>query len=347
MAWAIDTYTGLKAFGASGPLRVGMFEICRAINERQDCLALTKSTFYKADGSLAADIDVTDLLGMRTAGVNNYFGLNCDRIMTAIKVLIPYFTAASGISSVWTLATLEAAVGLGEFLDRPEKIQQALFFQQCQGALDLLIHARRTGNVAFHASWTTFDLYESGDDIGDIGSDVDRQVVWADAAGDTPTTAAYDGTSGVGFEISHGGSGGFGGAFNYYYGAKIQNNFDSALVSTIGMEGAVQGIEYTVRWATPYVPFTGGGSITGSIGSTSFSRTLAANLDFSETIVGDESDISLDTSNYLLVTAEVPETCPLDARGTPDTNPDGSGIGFKPLTWALYFDIAGELTDQA
>lgn len=149
MAWTITTYAGQYAFGTSGALKVGMFELCRAINERETAMGVTQTSFYKADGTQDSDLLITDFVGMKLFSNVNRFRDNCERIMARIKEMVNdgWFTEGTGRTDVWTLANLEADVGLGTFLDAPRRLCDALFYQQCQNALDRLIYLRATANA--------------------------------------------------------------------------------------------------------------------------------------------------------------------------------------------------------
>ncbi len=149
MAWTIPTYAGQYAFGTSGALKVGMFELCRAINERETAMGVTLTTFYKADGTQDSDLLITDFVGMKLFSSDNKFRDNCERIMARIKEMVNngWFTEGTGNTAVWTLANLESDVGLGAFMDRPRRLCDAPFYQQCKDALDRLIYLRATANV--------------------------------------------------------------------------------------------------------------------------------------------------------------------------------------------------------
>jgi len=56
--------------GSPSAARTAMFELCRAVNEREGAAAQTKTEFYKADGSEAADLTSADLALIPCAGAD-------------------------------------------------------------------------------------------------------------------------------------------------------------------------------------------------------------------------------------------------------------------------------------
>lgn len=118
-----------------------MFELCRAVNERQAALDLTKTQFFKADGTEAADITLADLLNIEAMGVDCYAFQNLTRVRDAIISMVNggNFTETSGRSDLWTKANLETAIGADLDAD-PIRPQEARYWQAMQDALDLLIY---------------------------------------------------------------------------------------------------------------------------------------------------------------------------------------------------------------
>lgn len=140
--WTIENFAGSYAFGPSGALKIGMFELCRAVNEREYALGLPKTLWYKSDDTQSADIEIEDLVGMKLSGTDNRFTTNCERIMARIKQLITagWFCEGTGKTEPWTIANMQADIGLSTFMDRPRFACDARFYQQCKEALDRMIH---------------------------------------------------------------------------------------------------------------------------------------------------------------------------------------------------------------
>jgi len=145
MAWTIPTYAGTYMGGSPSNARTAMFELMRGVNERQGALGLTKTEFFKSDGSESADLSISDLINIRTTGVDSYSFLNLKRIRDAIIDLVNggYFTETSGQSAILTKASLETAIS-GDLDPDPIRPQEARFWQVMQDALDRLIYAYGT-----------------------------------------------------------------------------------------------------------------------------------------------------------------------------------------------------------
>jgi len=62
--------------------------LCTAINEREGCLGVTKSKFLKGSGGEAANLDVSDLIGLWIGGPNDGAITNLNRCMAAVKGLV-------------------------------------------------------------------------------------------------------------------------------------------------------------------------------------------------------------------------------------------------------------------
>lgn len=139
MAWTYSTYAGTYAIGENGSIKYGMFELSRAINERQGYVGITKTQWYKADGTQAADIAITDLVGLQIASAN--YKTNIDRIYTAIRAMASSFKVSGTSLTAYSTGTLETAIGatLTPTLSNVNIFQAALF-QVAQDALDLLLY---------------------------------------------------------------------------------------------------------------------------------------------------------------------------------------------------------------
>lgn len=329
MAWTTPTYAGQWAYGANGVLKTALFELCRAVNERQDCLGLTKTSFAKADGTPGTDLVLSDFTNMFTSGPSSQpFAINCRSIMAAIKALAPRFCPTSGIATPYTVGTLETAVGLGTFLDEPRKANDPLFFQQCQDALDLLIYAQASGSFSILSALVK-------ERRANTVVDTDREVVWDSAAGATPTNPAF-GSIQVFYEYAL-----FAGGD--YSNCVIANEFESASINLTNLEGVITAAQYRGQLKCP-LGADYGGSMTAYIGSTSFSGTVGIGDTQNITQTADETEMTIGGITDVKVTCDIPASCPLDPLVS---SGDSARVEFAPLGWVAYFDIAAELTDQA
>jgi len=147
--WSVSNYEGQYAFGASGVLTNAMFELCRAVNERQHALDIVVTQFKDKDGNLASDLELDDFVGMFVTGENNHFRYNCTQIMNWIRVAVAagWFMEAPSASSVqWTAASMMTDIGLGSsWLSSftpyyPSNVCDYIFYQRCKEALDRMTY---------------------------------------------------------------------------------------------------------------------------------------------------------------------------------------------------------------
>lgn len=140
--WTMPSYIGEFAFGENGALITGMFELGRAINEREGVKGLTKTQWYKGNGTQAADISQSDLVGLQIASSN--YKTNLTRIYASIRALCPFFIElSSGIpvdDTPWSSSSLGAFVGstLSPTLTGM-RITDPSILQVAQDALDQLL----------------------------------------------------------------------------------------------------------------------------------------------------------------------------------------------------------------
>jgi hypothetical protein len=335
MAWSITTYAGTQGTGSPSGWRTAMFELCRAINEREDAMGgFTAQQFYKADGTQARHITMDDLLGMAMVGDDSYFKLNCERIMAWIKTNCDSFTETSGVSDAWTVANLEADVGAFAFIDSPLRNTQALFFQQCQDALDRLIYAALSAGL--------YMLPATKDTRSSTVVDADAEVVWDDTVADTATTASISlGIPEIYWQIRR--EKGFGHPTEHF-GGLIYDNCQDIGLGLVGLSGTLTAVGFSALWTSGD---DGGGSMSASFGSNSLSHTLGSNDTYSEGIVADLGDFTMGALTYISLTASAPGTCPLDALPSTDGTFTASMRLQIPTTYSVRFDIASELTDQS
>lgn len=155
-----------------------MFELCRAVNEREAAIGLAKTTWRTNTGLFTADItmDQLELLNFR-AGAST----NLTKIQAAVVALIAtgLFTETSGGTDVWTLATVEAEIGT-DLSSVQIKPTEARFWQAQQDALDLLIYVMADGVIV---PFTTDCRNKGG------SSESTAQLAW-DARGSTGDIAS-------------------------------------------------------------------------------------------------------------------------------------------------------------
>lgn len=325
MAWTISTYAGTRATGQPSNWRTAMFELCRAVNEREAAIAETKTTWYKADGTTTADITMADLANIQFTGANNYAIQNLQDIQSAIVSLIGtgLFTTARGGDTVYNLAAVEAAIDTDLQTD-PIRANEARFWQAQQDALDLLIYYKLTipegggpcstthSNLAstygsFQAAWDDMSSqppsnYPLSFYIG--GSSVSNQygLVWVTRAGEygIQTGACSSGT--------------------LYYDT---TGYDGVVVSSEGQ--IVTGATYTTgpAWTPTFGPQT--------LAATPISQTP-------------ELSLSLGTLNSVSCSITQPAVCPERlVLGVPAqwiARASCSSVIFK-------VDLSSILTDQA
>jgi hypothetical protein len=139
--WTVATYQDTDAMIEPPLWRVALIDLMRGVNEREAAIDVTKTEFYKGDGTQGSDLEIADLAGLNLVGGD--MKNNLLRIRDFIVDNVQYFTQSSGISEVWTLELLETEIG-EEINYTPKRPLSARFWQTMQDALDLLVHARRT-----------------------------------------------------------------------------------------------------------------------------------------------------------------------------------------------------------
>lgn len=358
MPWTISTFAGLKANGIDSNWRVAGFELFRALNERQAAIGFAKTQFYKADGSQASDVTYAQLDGLKTSvGAGGRAITNMTRLQSGITAMVTAgrFTVASGRSTAWSLATLEAAIGTS-LHDAPDGPVDTRFWQAQKDALDLLIYAKQF-------VFTSSDL-TGLDDGGHLqnsappspvplpGSTPDFTIedAWADALGAFPTYSSP-------YNCAWGG--------HVYYqeitgyapfiesGAEIRTP-TSVYVPNGTFSGVLTDVDFTVRasahkdnlaveWTDDLVYEIGSGTLT-------LSPFIGANQPY--TVAGAAADIAaFGAGGNCVVTLShtPPATCPFTYTfgGDYDHRNGGMSIGVGPYLATYFFDIAAELTDQA
>lgn len=346
MAWSISTYAGLRVNGPVLNCRLAMFELCRAVNERQDSIGMTKTLFYKADGSEASYISYSDLLGMRITGPSSKVGSNLERIQDSVKALVNtgYFVTSSGGDTAYTLSSLETAIGTN-LVSTPKRIQEARFWQAQKDALDLLIYCKRSYGFTFTSP--TIDRRHYGGIP--TPAPTSANAAWSGAIGETPTTIALSGSNtGLQMQLSKSFLDPPGGTLgpDWYYVAQIEDNVQGLTV-TLDLLGSLVNFyyTYTVREVvsdTHPAPQVGMPVI---INSTSFTNTPSGNsydTTFSSRQIGDNSDISLSGTYSMDYTIDLPGSAPWEPE--PGT---GQIVELDIGGITVYWDLPSVLTDQA
>lgn len=141
MTWSVPTYHHTNAMDddADPAWRVALFELMRAVNERQLALGATAFTqFYKGDGTQGYDLALTDLAGLGLTSLNTR--TNLTRIRDWIIANLGRFTTTNGGTAVWTKATMETDIGTD--LDASPVIPlDSRYWQAMQDALDRMVYA--------------------------------------------------------------------------------------------------------------------------------------------------------------------------------------------------------------
>lgn len=310
--------------GSPSAARVALFELCRAVNERQGAVGITKTQFYKASGSLASDVASADFAGIRASGTACDAFRNLKKVRDAVVAMADSgkFTQASGRSSIMTKTALETIIGADVDAD-PIRPQEARFWQAMQDALDALIFAKVETLYATGDSTQTLSLF---------GADTTRALAWDAmlALGDTTDPAPYS-TAGVGFICNYTGPN-----FNAKRFSRID---DLKFVNTY--QGVLQALDYRTG-VSVYSGLTESAILT--IGSSSIDVLDYAGSSGADVIMPAASlDLSLNSTDYISEDIEIPAT-----------NPFGSGgidlrtvsVGW-PIYAQFYIDIDSLLTDQA
>lgn len=340
MAWSIPTYAGVRATGSPSNYRLGMFELIRAVHEREiacgydDSPLLSPTTFYKADGTLSSTITMSDLLGLPCSGPNHLAGRNLIKIRTAILSLASFFTETSGESDVWTTETLSTAIGY-DLTQGPSKINDAAYWQAMQDALDLLLYpwGTRLRTLSFGSSGGYSDDFTYNTISGAWGGRNDNansgSLALAQAGiGNNPpyTIATYWGNYVVNLPAIPGPSGVL----------RLGNDFFKA----------VNDVSATIVQAKIDAELGGGGIVTPFSGTVNGSSVTIDNGVAIETKSLSPWDMTIGTS--FLVALTIPSTNPFDEL----SGPSDVGVRYASITIPLtavrvYLDISAELTDQA
>jgi hypothetical protein len=204
MPWTTPNWHGAYGFGTNGKLRHGMFELCCAVNERQAALGITKTVFFKADGSQSSDISFSSLLGIRAAGSG--YRTNLERIYSAIRAMASSFNQSGTTRDKLTVGLVESEIGaslsptiLGQ------RVAEDTLYQVAQDALDELIFISKdqglTGSAVKGSGYFAFSgSYRSGVSDPPVGGEYNSaQDAWDNRLAYS-TGGTYSGSgAGVGY----------------------------------------------------------------------------------------------------------------------------------------------------
>jgi hypothetical protein len=333
MAWTNPTYTNTYAIGTSGSIKYGMFELGRAINERQGHVGITKTQWYKADGTQAADIAITDLVGMQINGT--HFKTNLSRIYTAIQSMAGYFTVSPSSLTEYTAGTLATAVGasLSPTLSNVSAFQASLF-QVAQDALDLLIYIQEAESVQTGATSDSVNeefsgSYRSGIADPPSGELDTPQDAWDALGAYTYTAGQFKGFYTAIYKYTSGGYG-----TEYDATRKVGSQNVEVDFSSYGYTGDAASTWYRVDWNNDFdddIDWTFGGAAgTGSSAAHSITYFL-----------GDV--VPLDSMFTVSLVTEYDASASPPA-GTYVTSLDAAVV---PVQCVCVIDLTPYLTDQA
>lgn len=334
MSWPVATYSGTAMGGIPSTARTALHALCQGINERQAAINITKTQFYKADGTEAADLATGDLENLRAAGPSSPARANLERVRLAIVSMLTagyFMNASGGGATALTVGAVETAIG-SSISDEPERINEARYWQALQDALDLMIYARRI--VAPTATGTVY--YLGGQSLGAGSSRTDVDEAWSEAVADSEHSSTVLGKL-VGWRVN-------------------VSVFPYVALVTLGLR--IEGMQYTGSFAGTLTAVDLGVVIAQSAeytgGSFLVSAGSASSVDY-EDLTGSNL-YPCDPTDFLLSgTATIEFRTDSSPPGSiPFTYDDPAVVEYwtRALTAApygcyYYFDIAGELTDQA
>lgn len=340
MAWLIDDFQDLRMTGVPSKWTDGMFQLCRAVNERQGACAIPK-TEWNTNGIVKSDLELTDLPGLRISEVGSGFCANMENIQSAITTMVTAgkFTIDSGISTLWTVAALETAIGTS-LTDAPESPVDTRFWQAQKDALDLLIHCTLTATAQRHASfYGTVQASRKPPFVTDFGDENDIEIMWDKAVGKTPIDG-LDLDGDVWWTMVQ----------HYFtplsspdYRPQILDNIRNVAIVTGAVSGNLVATKINYTWnqanrgnlISPMGVDVAGVSVS-SDGSFSVSKSESSAAPIGEFTFPGTSYLDINTSS-------TPTTCPfapLTSAG------ETMSFNFKLNSVSFYFDIAHLLTDQ-
>lgn len=191
MGWTTTTWNSAYGLGPSGNLRTGLFELCRALNEREALIGMDLTEFYMGDGTEGSDIATADFVGLPISAPSGHsLGANLQRLYDGLVLLLARgaFIDANDTSSVWTISTLQAEIG-GALDEIPGLLPSAALMARWQAAFDLL--------TAIIAAPAQLEERREGTQTSTAYSTPD--LAWA--ARDDEAISPYDGR-GIGYDVT-------------------------------------------------------------------------------------------------------------------------------------------------
>jgi len=337
MAWTYPTYANTYAIGTSGSIKYGMFELGRAINERQGYLGITKTQWYKADGTQAADIAITDLVGLQIASAN--YKTNIDRIYTAIRAMASSFKESGTSLTSYTTGTLETAIGatLSPTLANVN-IFQASLFQVAQDALDLLLYIAKTESVSTGATSDSVNEEFSGSYRSGIADPPSGELDTAQDAWDALGAYTYSAGQYKGFNVN----------VHRYEALLYGTEFDASRTvgsqnvevdfSSYGFTGNAESTWYRVSWSNDFdsdCDWSFGGA-----GGTALATDSGSLVYYIGTDIPLDSLVTISLSTDYDASATVP-------AGTYSSPTDSLVLDITPNQCVCVIDLTPYLTDQA
>lgn len=335
MAWTITTYSGYQmTSGTPNGWRVAMFEICRAVNERQGALNITKTQFQLPDGSFSADVASDDFIGLFVSPLGGPWKANLERARDAIIEMLngEYFLTTDGGSTTLTKAAVETAISADLDADQARP-NEAAYLQALQDALDLMLYCRRTFGLS--ASSPTVDNRVS-DTIPPFQF-TSAQDAWTNAYNQTPSSTSVTSTNaGLRWFQTNLYTDPTGPLpLDNYYTASMWDNMQGYSV-TLDLDGTLTKFtyDYTVD------PYTVGGPIWPSVPCVINSTTIPQTSS-SGSYQGSNGDLTLSGANSMDYTSTNPSTVPWN----PGVGTELRAIRIDSIT--VYWDISSVLADQA
>lgn len=322
MSWPTETLDGVDLFGGDG--KAWLHAFCQAVNEREGAIDIPKTEWILADGSEASDPVLSDFDGIRVHGSNSPVRINFQRVQTAIKTMLggigfsgSFFTESSGYSTPWTVANMEADIGLGTFKTGAFQFHDLVYWSQLKEALDRMIYARRGKACTF----------ADANGLLKNGSEASPNPAWDEMYADAESGVSIS-TGQLGWSVLPGGF-----SVSAVATRKIQN-----MKCVNAFSGSLTGIGYTVTHGR--VNFSGPFDI--SIGSASHSFSSASSVELTTT----SADLPLGGTGYIdfEITTALPASNPFSTLGGP---PYVGSVSVVAGGVYFYFDIASLLTDKS
>lgn len=337
MAWSIVTYAGTRATGQPSAYRTAMFELCRAINERETAMGapitgLGLTTFYKADGTQTSNISMAQLEYLPCSGANSLAARNLEKIRTWITVTAPnYFTQGTGETPLVTESWLSTQVGY-DLTQACPKVNDAAHWQALQDALDLLVYFYGTWNFTDSSftgggSNTYTTISDAWTNRNDISASPGGAGARANAVSPTGSWRAQWASSYT-WTITDG--------VDLFYPGGNTGSFPQTLSAPTGGTMTAAAADYLLggtEIATGFGWSAAGDSGTFSNGGGSGSGSI--------------STWAIGGSTSITFTASVPSTLPFneETSATGDTTTRSAAVSLDEVR--VYYDITSELTDQS